>query len=77
MVYVMIVTILAAGVWSHIKMVAAQARSAYEAAHQQAVAEIARQHAELKAAPVPADAFEEATRRDEAAGTHIPAMVSL
>jgi hypothetical protein len=41
MVYVMIVSILAAGVWSHIKMVAAQARSAYEAAHKQALAQLA------------------------------------
>jgi len=75
MVYVMIVTILATGVWSHIKMVAAQAQSAYQAAHKQALAEVARKHAELKAAPVPADAFEEATRRDEAAGIQV--MVSL
>jgi hypothetical protein len=45
MVYVMIVSILAAGVWSHITMMAAQARIAYQAAHKQAMAKLAEQAA--------------------------------
>ena len=70
MVYVMIVSILAAGVWGHIKLVAANARSAYEAAREQAIAEIQRQAEEPITKAFAAD-------RHDAMEAAIPTMVAL